>query len=422
MIQNYNNDDFVGFSIQLYPTDEQKELLYKYFGVSRYVYNWALNKELEEYQKSNWFLREFELNKIFTKYKNDNIWLKEFDSTSLKIKLFDLVKAFKRFFDRQNNFSKFKSKKDCIQSMAVRSDTMSIYDDYVNIPCIGKIRCGNISNKNIIGFGWKRPGFENMFRKYYNPRLYLKSGIYRLSFTLKIDYVNNINYNSSINYPMKFIKSGSIIGIDLGFKKNNWIVDSNGVRVSIPDNSKEVKKINHLKKELSRKILHQKTNGEQYTETKNIMKIKKKIGKYNSRRHNKCKSKIYDYVNNHIIKNSPTAVVIEDLRTSHFIDDLYMTDIPKNNRSILINNIFGSYVYEFRRILSYMLPSHNIKLIVADNHYKSTQLCSNCGSEHKMITKRIYRCNNCGFVEDRDVNAACNLSLYPNRNNICVYY
>ena len=40
----------------------------------------------------------------------------------------------------------------------------------------------------------------------------------------------------------------------------------------------------------------------------------------------------------------------------------------------------------------------------------TSQLCSNCGEiVPKKLTERVHRCDHCGYVQDRDVNAAQNI-------------
>lgn len=422
MYKTNNNDNYIGFSIQLFPTNDQKKILSKYFGVSRYVYNWALDMEIEEYNKSGGFLGKFELNNLFTEYKKKESWLTNYDSTSLKIALFDLVNAFKRFFSRQNRFPKYKSRKNYIQSMAIRSDTLTIEPEKIRVPGVGWVKCGHIPNGQVIGYGWKRPNYEHAYRRYYNPRILCKGGRYTLSFTMELDYSSNICYNSVISHPRSIFNSGKIIGIDVGCKGNNWIVDSDGSRVSLPDTSKEDKKIKHLQKELSRKILHQRTNGGQYIKTSNIQKTIDKLNKYYDRKINRRRSKLRDYIVHGLIEKRPAAVVIEDIKVDTMVYKFSQTNIPSSNRRILDKNIMYSALYEIRDLLEYILPANNIKLIVADNQYKSTQLCSNCGSEKHMGSKKRYNCPICGLSLDRDDNASINLSLYPYRAGLDIYH
>ena len=66
--------------------------------------------------------------------------------------------------------------------------------------------------------------------------------------------------------------------------------------------------------------------------------------------------------------------------------------------------------YEFRTKLKAKCDENGIELRVVDRWYPSSQICHCCGAIKKdlKLSDRIYRCN-CGYVEDRDFNAALNL-------------
>ena len=76
-----------------------------------------------------------------------------------------------------------------------------------------------------------------------------------------------------------------------------------------------------------------------------------------------------------------------------------------------MDNGFGM----FRTMLSYKqerIPYH--KLIFANKWYPSSKRCSKCGHVKSDLTlkDRIYKCNKCGLIIDRDINAAINLKQY----------
>ena len=69
--------------------------------------------------------------------------------------------------------------------------------------------------------------------------------------------------------------------------------------------------------------------------------------------------------------------------------------------------------YEFKRQLTYKCEWYDSELVIADRFYPSSQLCSHCGHQQKMpLNVRTYKCANCGFQADRDLNAAVNLENY----------
>ena len=66
--------------------------------------------------------------------------------------------------------------------------------------------------------------------------------------------------------------------------------------------------------------------------------------------------------------------------------------------------------YEFRTKLKEKCDENGIELGVADRWYASSEIC-HCYGASKIdlkLSDRIYRCD-CGYVEDRDFNAALNL-------------
>lgn len=66
--------------------------------------------------------------------------------------------------------------------------------------------------------------------------------------------------------------------------------------------------------------------------------------------------------------------------------------------------------YEFRIKLKAKCNENGMELRVADRWYPSSKICHCCGTIKKnlKLSDRTFRCN-CGYVEDRDFNAALNL-------------
>ncbi|MEM5804021.1 MAG: zinc ribbon domain-containing protein [Candidatus Aenigmatarchaeota archaeon] len=50
-------------------------------------------------------------------------------------------------------------------------------------------------------------------------------------------------------------------------------------------------------------------------------------------------------------------------------------------------------------------------LILVDKYFATTKICSICGNKKEDIklSNRIYKCDTCGFVIDRDLNSAINI-------------
>ena len=94
------------YKFRIYPDKLQKELINKTFGCSRFIYNYFLNKIKEDkYTKAS------ENIKYYTNYlKYEYPFLQEIDSIVIRKSLFNLEDSFKRYFKRQNDYPKFKSK------------------------------------------------------------------------------------------------------------------------------------------------------------------------------------------------------------------------------------------------------------------------------------------------------------------------
>lgn len=82
-----------------------------------------------------------------------------------------------------------------------------------------------------------------------------------------------------------------------------------------------------------------------------------------------------------------------------------------NRQARAVNFVWAS----FKRMLSYKALMHGGKMIEVSERY-SSQICSACGEKPPSrpqgiadLGKRVWTCDNCGAVHDRDVNAARNI-------------
>jgi putative transposase len=100
------------YKLRLYPTAEQRVLLAKHFGCTRYLYNYFLARRKQEYLttgRSNNFVRDC---KELTTLKKTITWLTEVGSQSLQQAIKNLDAAYGNFFEKRAKFPKFKSKHD----------------------------------------------------------------------------------------------------------------------------------------------------------------------------------------------------------------------------------------------------------------------------------------------------------------------
>ena len=243
-------DQYKGYKIKIYPTEIQKNIIAEYFGASRFVYNLGIDLENEEYEKTKGFLNKIDLDTKFTNIRKTPTykWLQKFETSSMRFILHDVVNGFIMFFNNYNRKPKYKSKKDSNQSMAVRNDRIYIGENSITIPGgIGDIKCGSIPSKYIIGKANPNTKDPRPVRSYYRTRIIFDGVDYYFTFQMKINDENNFA-SVEKRIDSEYNEKNGVIGIDLGFgyKKNNWIVDSNGYRVSKPNSDKEWNKIRRL--------------------------------------------------------------------------------------------------------------------------------------------------------------------------------
>ena len=371
------------FRTEIDPTQDQKIRIHKTIGVCRYLYNFYIqhNKELHENNKGFMTGRSFSvwLNNEYLPQNPDKSWIKEVSSKSVKHVLEDADKAFKRFFEHQANFPRFKKKG--------RSDPKMYFVKNHPKDCL----CERHRIK-IPTLGWVR-----IKEKGYIPTT--KSGLTIKSGTVSMKagryYVSVL---VEFPDPVSCHNKGVGLGIDLGLKDLATI--SNGEHHKNINKTPRVKKIEKkLRREqrrLSRKYENQKKGGT--TQRKNIQKQKLKVQKlYQRLNHIRT-----DHVNktiSRVVRTKPSYIVIEDLNVSGMMKNRHLSKA-----------IAAQKLREFRDKLKWKCYVNGIELRIVDRWYPSSKRCHCCGRIRKdlKLSERIYRCE-CGFECDRDLNASLNL-------------
>ena len=94
------------------------------------------------------------------------------------------------------------------------------------------------------------------------------------------------------------------------------------------------------------------------------------------------------------------------------METLNVKGMMKNRH--LADAIAKQSFYEWKRQIKYKCERAGILLVEADRWFPSSKKCSCCGQIKKnlKLSDRIYRCEACGLVIDRDLNASINLANY----------
>ena len=371
------------FKTEINPTEEQKVKIRKTIGTCRYIYNFYLahNKELHDNGEKFMSGKSFSvwLNNEYLPQNPDKLWIKEVSSKSVKRSIENGCVAFIRFFKHQSAFPNFKKKgKSDVKMYFVKNNPKDCRCERhrINIPSLGWVRM-------------KEKGYFPTTKDGYvikSGHVSIKADRYYVSVLIEIP--NNKIANHS--------KEG--IGIDLGLK--DFAIVSNGKTYKNINKSAKLKKLEKQlireQRSLSRKYENLK-KGES-TQRANIQKQKLKVQKL----HHKIDNIRTDYINKtiaEIVKTKPSYITIEDLNVSGMVKNKHLSKAVASQK-----------FYEFRTKLQAKCKESGIELRVVDRWYPSSKTCHCCGAIRKdlKLSDRIFRCD-CGYIEDRDFNAALNL-------------
>jgi len=377
--------------IMLIPNNEQKSKLFQSAGVARFAYNWALGREQENYKNGGSFLSDYDLRKEFTKLKSTEgyKWLNDYSNNITKQAIKDACLAYRRFFKGQSAFPKFKSRRKSKPSFYMDTDKIQFTDKTVKLE---KMTLSRKKNKQKLN--WIRLAERNKIPvngKYINPRITFDGINWWIS--VGIEYADNIE-----------MPTNEGIGIDLGIKELAICSDIDKPYKNI-NKTQKIRKLKKKKRRLQRKISRKyliNKKGDSYCKTSNIIKAEKKLLKLNHRltdiRHN-----YLHQTTTEIINRKPKFIVLEDLNVKGMMKNKHLSEV-----------VAEQCFYEFYRQIEYKSSWNNIKFIIADRFYASSKICSCCGAVKKdlKLSDRIYKCDNCNTIIDRDKNASINLYNY----------
>ena len=107
-----------GLKIRLYPTKEQEKLMWQFAGAMRFMYNWTLQRQQENYENGGKFISSFSMQNELTPLKKTEefSWLNNISSALLKRAVDDTCGAYHKFFKGLADFPKFKSRRKTHQS------------------------------------------------------------------------------------------------------------------------------------------------------------------------------------------------------------------------------------------------------------------------------------------------------------------
>jgi putative transposase len=362
-----------GYKTELDLNDEQRTACLKHAGVSRFVYNWGLARSQEAYRTTGKRPTAIDLHKELNKLKRTDFpWMYETSKCAPQEALRDLDKAYKNFFRRVElkkqgqwrgklGFPKMKKKSKAIGSFRL-TGSIKVFSDALQLPRLGRLRLHEHE-------------FIPVDAKVLSATVSEQAGRWFVS----------IQVEEEQEKPLP--TATTAIGVDLGIK--TLARCSDGKSFANPRALKHAqKRLRRLERQKSRR----KKGG------KNRKKTCRKLAKQHTRVANIRKDAAHK-LTSYLSKNHALVA----------IEDLHVTGMLKNHK--LAQAVSDSNFGEIRRQLDYKTSWYGVHLVVIDRFYPSSKTCSACGwiDEDQDLSDRVFVCEDCGSVLDRDENAARNI-------------
>lgn len=369
--------------VRIIPNLEQEQKLWQSAGAARFIYNWTLARQEENYKNSGKFINDGNLRKELTILKKSELnWLSGVSNNVAKQAVKDACNAYKKFFKELADKPRFKNRRKIKPSFYNDTDKLKVKEKLVLIEKVGWVETAEQLPMDI---------------KYTNPRISFDGKFWYIS--VGIEKEEPISENTDIS-----------IGVDLGLKDLAIVSNINKPFKNI-NKTKEVKrlkkKLKRKHKQVSRKYEDRKIqigkegeNRYKFTKTNNIKKLEREI-KLIQRRLSNIRLNHIHQTTTAIVKTKPCRIVVEDLNVKGMLRNKHLSKA-----------VGEQCFHKFIRILEYKSKFNGIEFVKADRFYPSSKTCSCCGAIKKdlKLKDRVFICPSCNSRIDRDKNASINLS------------
>ena len=374
--------------VALDPTPAQERLMLSHAGAARFAYNAALahvKAALDAGEKPDWsyysLRRWWNANKDTLAVDADGVpWWRENSRDAANTGLEALADGLLNWSKSRKGkrkgprvgFPKFKSKdretprftyaiSGAHTGALIKSDSKALW-----LPRIGRVHCMENVTARVDG------------AKVLNMTISRRGGRWYAALTVERD-----------EPTVKQAPKGGAVGIDLGVKALATLSD--GTVIPNPHHLQaDEQRLKRAQQALSRKMKGSKRRA----------KAKDRVARIHARVANRRTDTLHKVT-------ARLAQTYSDI----CIEDLNVAGMVKNHH--LAKAVSDASFFELRRLLEYKTAKTGAALHVIDRWYPSSKTCSNCGSVKAKLslTERIYRCENCGLVIDRDLNAAINIMV-----------
>ena len=353
------------YKFRLYPNKQQEVMIVKTIGCSRFVFNHFLSHWNETVKTTGKGLSYSACSSQLTQLKKEVTWLQEVDSHSLQSSLKHLADSFDRFFKKQNDAPRFKSKKNKVQAYTTNIEKknqlpeVSIVGNRMKLPKLGWVRF--VTSRQVQG-------------RILNATVRrTPSGKYFVSLLIEKEV-------------KELPKTHSHVGVDMGLK--NFAILSNGEVFTNPKWFRILEeRLVHAQRILSRR---KKGSSNWNKQRIKVARIHEQIAY--------ARKDYLDKISTHIIKNHD-VVALEDLQVANMLKN--------GNLAKAISEVSWA---QFRKMLEYKAEWYG-KQVIAVNPHCTSQRCNACGhtTKENRKTQATFKCVSCGHEDNADINASKNI-------------
>lgn len=372
-----------GYKTELALNNAQTTACLKHAGAARYSYNWGLRRYQEEREAGRKAPNAISLHKELNALKqSDLLWMYEVSKAAPQESLRDLEKAFKNFWKRcqlkkqgrwrgKLGFPRFKSKKRGIGSFRL-TGAIHVGENWIQLPRLGKLRLkerGYLPTKEV---------------KILSATVSEQAGKWFVSVQVEEEQAE------------PGFAVGETIGLDQGVKALATLSDGRVIGNPKALGSR-LKKLKRLSRQHARK----------QKGSKNRQKATRKLARLHAHIANVRKDTLHQVTSLIVAKTKPD----HERPSCIVLEDLHIRGMLKNRK--LSRAIADVGLFEFRRQLEYKAKQAGSLVYTVSRWEPSSKTCSWCGwiDDDLRLSDRLFHCEECGDVIDRDLNAAINLAL-----------
>ncbi len=365
-----------GYKTELDLNKAQITACLQHAGIARFTYNWGIRRYQDEYAAGHKTPTAIDLHKELNALKKTAYpWMYDVSKCAPQEALRNLEKAFKNFFNNVKKkkqgkhkgklgYPKPKTKKKGIGSFRL-TGAIHVYEKHIQLPRLGRLLLKEAN---------------------YLPT----SDVHILSATISEKagrWFVSVQVEEEIADPNP--ATGKVLGVDLGIKT-----------LATTSEAEAFENPKALRKNLKKLAREARRHSRKKKGSKNRRKSARKLGMMHARIAN-IRSNAIHQATSAIAKTKPRVIVLEDLN---------IKGMMKNRK--LSRAVGDVGMYEFKRQIIYKAEKYGSMVNTVSRWFPSSKTCSCCGwvDEDLDLADRVFVCERCGYVADRDYNAAKNLA------------